>query len=180
MKKYKTERLILLTSDIELSAEVLNFYQKNKISFEATEPIDDSAFYTDIIQKRNLSMECRLISENKFFRVWMTLKDNPKKIIGTFSLSKITMGSFQSAYLGYKMDIEYRGKGYCTEALTFGINYAKDTLLLHKITATVNPNNYSSIKILEKLSFQREGLLKDYVYLNGKWTNHYIYSLILD
>jgi hypothetical protein len=179
MLTFETERLLLTSSNPCMAEEVLNFYKNNKEDFEATEPIDKNNFYTIEVQKRNLSMEERAFSEKFFVRFWIFLKENPKKIIGTFSFSKIKMGYFCSASLGYKIDKEFRHKGYCTEAIRFGLYYAKNNLNLHRIFSTVNLDNKNSISLLLKLGFDREGLLKDYVFLNGKWTNQYLYAKIL-
>lgn len=49
---------------------------------------------------------------------------------------------------------------------------------LHRIEATVMPNNSSSLKVLNKLKFQNEGLSKKYQKINGKWENHIHMALL--
>jgi ribosomal-protein-alanine N-acetyltransferase len=34
--------------------------------------------------------------------------------------------------------------------------------------------------VLEKAEFQREGLLRSYLRINGIWHDHYLYALIAD
>jgi ribosomal-protein-alanine N-acetyltransferase len=49
---------------------------------------------------------------------------------------------------------------------------------LHSIEANVNPNNLSSIKLLERNNFIREGYFKENYFFNGKFSDSAIYSLI--
>ncbi len=178
--QFETERLILRSSDANFAKDVLAFYKNNSDSFEAFEPFDTPDFYTFSIQQRNLRVESRLISEGRMIRFWIFPKDNPHKIIGTFSLMNVRQGSFKCASLGYKMDKDYRRMGYCREAVLFGLDFAKDQMHLHRIEATIQPSNKASLALIESIGFEREGLLRQNVKLLGKWTDHYLYSKILD
>ena len=66
------------------------------------------------------------------------------------------------------------------EALDLLAGYAFDTLRLHRIEAACIPDNARSIRVLEKAGFQREGLLRSYLRINGVWQDHYLYALIAD
>ena len=54
-----------------------------------------------------------------------------------------------------------------TEALSAVINFGFDEMELNRIEAVVMPENASSIKMLDKLGFRKEGLLEEY----EKWGN---------
>lgn len=179
MIPYETERLILKTSDASLAQDVLAFYQKNQREFSTIEPFDTADFFTLPIQRRNLSLEARLESEERMVRFWIYKKEDPDHTIGTFSFMNIRQGSFCSATLGYKMDRDARHQGYCKEAITFGLGYVSNHYSLHRVEATVKPTNKPSINLLESIGFKKEGLLKQNVKLNGVWTNHLLYGLIL-
>jgi ribosomal-protein-alanine N-acetyltransferase len=49
---------------------------------------------------------------------------------------------------------------------------------LHRIEALIEPPNLPSQRLVEKLGFTREGLLRDYEFTRGKFDNLYIYSLL--
>lgn len=66
------------------------------------------------------------------------------------------------------------------EALGLVSRFAFDTLRLHRIEAACIPDNKRSIRVLEKAGFQREGLLRSYLRINGIWQDHYLYALIAD
>ena len=64
------------------------------------------------------------------------------------------------------------------EALKLLTKHAFDTLRLHRLEAACIPDNHRSIRVLEKAGFQREGLLRSYLRINGVWQDHFIYGLI--
>jgi len=66
------------------------------------------------------------------------------------------------------------------EAVGLVCDFAFDTLRLHRIEAACIPDNVRSVRVLEKAGFQREGLLRAYLRINGSWQNHYLYALIAD
>jgi ribosomal-protein-alanine N-acetyltransferase len=180
MAYYETERLILRTSEATLAPDILDFYLRNMAEFASVEPFDTADFLTLPVQIRNLSLEERFQNEGRMIRFWIYKKEDPWHTIGTFSFMNIRLGSFCSATLGYKMDKKSRRRGYCREAIVFGIEYLSKQYSIHRIEAMVKPTNSPSIHLLESLGFEKEGLLKQNVRLNGTWTNHFLYSLILN
>jgi len=65
-------------------------------------------------------------------------------------------------------------------AMKLVISHAFDTLRLHRLEAACIPGNNRSIRVLEKAGFEREGLLKSYLKINGVWQDHFLYALISD
>ena len=49
---------------------------------------------------------------------------------------------------------------------------------IHRIEARVAPDNIPSIKLLERLHFRFEGIEYQSVEVNGRYTDHYRYSLL--
>ena len=49
---------------------------------------------------------------------------------------------------------------------------------MHRVEAMVMPDNNPSISLLERLNFNKEGHLKDFAQINGKWEDHYLYTYI--
>jgi ribosomal-protein-alanine N-acetyltransferase len=48
---------------------------------------------------------------------------------------------------------------------------------LHRIMANHRPENERSARLLERLGFVREGLAKDYLFIDGDWCDHVLTSL---
>ncbi|MGZ4160285.1 MAG: GNAT family N-acetyltransferase, partial [Neobacillus sp.] len=75
-------------------------------------------------------------------------------------------------------DQTHNGKGIMTEAVQLVVDYAFNVLGLHRIAAGVMPYNIGSIRVLEKAGFEKEGIARKNVMINGKWQDHEILSII--
>lgn len=82
------------------------------------------------------------------------------------------------AEIGYELSKSYWGQGIMKEALSAMINFGFEKMNLHSIEANLDPENYGSLKLLEKLNFVREGYFKDSYYFKGEFTDTVSYSLI--
>ncbi|OAH11313.1 GNAT family N-acetyltransferase [Streptomyces jeddahensis] len=58
------------------------------------------------------------------------------------------------------------------------IRFGFGELGLHRISAAIGPENHASIRVVEKLGFTREGILRDHVFTNSEWRNSVLYSLL--
>ena len=78
--------------------------------------------------------------------------------MGSIGLNDVVWGAFCSAFLGYKLDAAYTGKGYMTEAVRLVVEYAFTQLGLHRIEANVMPRNTASLRVVEKTALCRRAL----------------------
>lgn len=102
------------------------------------------------------------------------------KLAGGVTLGNIRHGVCQSAHIGYWMGERYAGRGLMTDSVNVLVRFAFDALKLHRVEAACIPDNSRSIRVLEKAGFQREGLLRSYLRINGSWQDHYLYARIVD
>jgi RimJ/RimL family protein N-acetyltransferase len=80
--------------------------------------------------------------------------------------------------VGYTLAPSYQGKGYAIEALKAVINYLFFDLKKHRISASVDPNNTKSIRLLEKLGMRKEGhFIKSYR-MGDRWLDDSIYAML--
>jgi ribosomal-protein-alanine N-acetyltransferase len=82
------------------------------------------------------------------------------------------------AEVGYDLGPRYWGRGLMVEALRAALNYGFDRLALNRVEALVYVQNPQSARVLEKLGFKCEGVLRDYFYLNDQYYDHAMYSLL--
>ncbi len=73
-------------------------------------------------------------------------------------------------------DENYLGKGYGKEAISELLNYGFNTLNLYRIQLNVISFNISAIKLYEKVGFQKEGTMKEFVLRNGQRYDLYMYA----
>ena len=71
-----------------------------------------------------------------------------------------------------------RGHGVGSQAARLILDYAFETLKLHKVFLRVLASNHSAVKSYEKAGFRQEGLFREHVFLNGK-ANDLIFMAIL-
>ncbi|WP_428674636.1 GNAT family N-acetyltransferase, partial [Roseibium sp.] len=86
----------------------------------------------------------------------------------------------QAVTLGYWMGEPFAGNGYMTEAVAVAVRYAFDELRLHRVEAACIPDNTRSIRLLEKAGFEREGLMRSYLKIDGRWCDHFLYARFAD
>lgn len=173
---YETDRLTLTVFSPDNAKTVYQFYKKNKDFLEPFEPKRPNNFYTVNFHHSNLSYEYNAFLNMTNFRYWLFLKDNPLFPLGCVCFSNVLHGPFQKAMVGYKLDKDCCHKGYMQEALQFLLPIIMKELHLHRIEAYVQPGNQPSIQLLSKLGFVEEGYLQQYAEINGKWTDHLLFS----
>lgn len=81
------------------------------------------------------------------------------------------------AELGITLDWRHQGKGYAREALTVIIDYLFQKLHKQKLVASIDPRNASSIKLFERLGFEKEAFYAKSLFLNGEWVDDLVMGL---
>ncbi|MCG6113712.1 MAG: GNAT family N-acetyltransferase [Mesorhizobium sp.] len=99
------------------------------------------------------------------------------RLTGGISMGNIRRGVAQTAQIGYWMGEEYAGKGYMGAAIRLLLDHGFGRMRLNRIEAACIPENERSIRVLEKAGFQREGLLRSYLRINGAWRDHILYAM---
>lgn len=108
---------------------------------------------------------------------WVLVNQADGQPIGTCGFHKWDQRN-RRAEIGYDLIPGAWGQGYMGEALTAMITYGFTAMGLNRVEALVYPENTASIKLLKKLNFQREGVLRDYFYHEGSFYDHWLLSLL--
>jgi RimJ/RimL family protein N-acetyltransferase len=91
------------------------------------------------------------------------------QIIGFTVLRNLQM-VHRSAELGIRIGAEAeRGKGYGGRAVALVLNYAWNSLNLHRVSLTVLAHNERAIASYLASGFVHEGVLKQAAFIDGKW-----------
>ncbi|GIO31768.1 N-acetyltransferase [Paenibacillus albilobatus] len=106
---------------------------------------------------------------------WGIAAKDDDKIIGTCILNDFIRASMVS--LSYNLSRDHWGKGIMTEVLQTIIPFAFHALDMNRIQAKVMPENNSSVKLLSKLGFVQEGLLRDFIF-GESITDTLIFSIL--
>ena len=110
------------------------------------------------------------------FVFMVAMRDRPERLVGKVALNGVMRGAMYGAYLGYWMAGDQQGKGLCTEGITAVLDFAFGSAGLHRIQAAIMPRNERSLRVIEKLSFRREGYAERYLQIAGKWEDHILFA----
>jgi ribosomal-protein-alanine N-acetyltransferase len=171
------QQIYLRLYKISDASELAKLHTRNREFFQRVCPLLPEAFYTEEHQKIRIEQVLKKTDEGQVYAFGIFLKATDK-LIGDISLTQIARGPVQSCYTGFTLDKEYNAKGYTTEALQLVVDFAFRELKLHRIEAGAMPDNIASIRVLEKVGFKKEGIAKENVKINGKWTDHQILAII--
>ncbi|MCJ7647715.1 MAG: GNAT family N-acetyltransferase [Candidatus Lokiarchaeota archaeon] len=101
-----------------------------------------------------------------------------KKAIGSCGFFNIRWFE-RICLMGLKIgEPEYWEQSHATEATSLLIDYGFKELNFHKIYAYVFTPNVASWKCAEKNGLTREAILKKDTYINGKYEDTYVYSIL--
>lgn len=165
------EKIVLKKAELSFASNLLDYQIRNRDFLYKLTPLREASFYTLDTQKKILEKNIEDAENGTNYNFYIFHKEN-NLLIGHIGLSNIIRGVFQSCFLGYSLDKDYINNGYMTLAIKHTVDFAFNTLKLHRIEANVMPHNIASLKVLEKNDFLNEGLAKKYLKINGKWEDH--------
>jgi ribosomal-protein-serine acetyltransferase len=99
------------------------------------------------------------------------------RILGMTSLHRIDW-TRRCAGIGYWVRRSAWSRGFASEAAEAALAHAFDALLLHRIEALVALANKPSQRVVEKLGFTREGVAREAEFIDGRFLDHFQYSLL--
>lgn len=109
--------------------------------------------------------------------IFVFLMDGLKEPVGRFRYFDINPRN-RSAEFGYTINPKLRNQGMGTKMLITAINYLLATTELNKLYCQTAAFNIASVKLLDKLGFHRDGILREHHELDGKLWDDYIYSIL--
>lgn len=96
---------------------------------------------------------------------------------GQLTIGNVTHGALKSAWIGYWVSSAISGGGVATGALALGIDHCFGPVTLHRVEATVRPENSASRRVLAKVGFREEGMLRRYLDVDGAWRDHLLVAI---
>ncbi len=94
------------------------------------------------------------------------------RFCGQLTVGGIVRGALHSGWIGYWVGRPFVGGGVATAALALGVDHALGPGALHRVEATVRPENAASRVVLGRCGFRQEGLLRRYLHVDGAWRDH--------
>ena len=154
------EDLHALMSDVEVMA------------FWDWEAIEDIVFTRTVLQSQLDAM-----AQDRA-RHWAMLRLEDGVFLGCCDVSDIDRWHHR-AEIGFMIGRAYWGDGYALEALRAVVDHAAVSLRLRRLSARTHLGNVRSVRLLERLGFHEEGLLRGYVDREGERRDCQLFGLLL-
>ncbi|WMX14421.1 GNAT family N-acetyltransferase [Aureispira sp. CCB-E] len=176
-KMIESKRWVIRLLGKKDAAKLQQYYSKNKAFFKPWMPTyAPNRFQLEYVEA---SIVVSLDHYQKGVLLpFIVLHPITDELIGTITYSQIQRGVAQYCCVGYNISETWNGMGVATEALEATNRYVFEVLNLHRIEANILPVNKGSIRVVEKLGFEKEGICKALLKIDGHWQDHIRYALI--
>ncbi|HET6872167.1 MAG TPA: GNAT family N-acetyltransferase [Sporolactobacillaceae bacterium] len=168
----ETERFLLRKMTINDAGDMFDYFSND----EVTKYYDLDTF-TSISQAVELieRMNERLDSGTGIR--WGIIVKETNRLIGSCGYHSIEIEHLK-AEIGYEINPAYWGRGVMTEILPAVVEFAFNEMHLNRIEAMFHPDNIGSKKVLKKVGFQQEGILRERYFHKQSLTDIIIVSLL--
>ncbi len=175
-----SNRLHIRTLNRPYAELVADYLGRNRDFFQPFCPLWPSRYFDLEEVERRLSAQWWEMSQKKMLRFFVFHQSDRafQHIIADITYSNMVWGPFCSCFLGYKVDQRFNNLGIATEAIALSNRYLFEVWGLHRIEANIMPQNKASQRVVEKLGFEKEGLARQFLQINGQWEDHYRYALL--
>jgi ribosomal-protein-alanine N-acetyltransferase len=171
----ETERLILRPVTPDDGTAVFLYASNPNLTrftlFETHQTIDDSRwFVTDYVRSRYANRE-----PDPFGIV--PKRDPVPMVVGALGAHWASQAN-GTMEMGYSIAEPYWGRGLVVEAARAVVRYVFTEYAVERLQARVIVGNDASERVLQKLGFTREGVLRSLVFRRGRWWDIAMYSLL--
>lgn len=108
---------------------------------------------------------------------WGLYLKSTNRLIGTCCMGDFVKSAMRSE-IGYSVARDMWNKGFATEAISKLLEYGFENIGLNRIEATITPGNEASVRVLEKLGFTQEGIVRERDLIKGKLEDGIIMSIL--
>jgi ribosomal-protein-alanine N-acetyltransferase len=110
---------------------------------------------------------------------WMIVQPEDDMVIGTAALFRFEPRHHR-AEIGYSLRSDHWGRGLASEAVTIMLDWAIRTLGLHRVEADIDPRNEGSRKLLGRLGFVSEGVLRERYFVGDDVSDTELFGLLAE
>ena len=177
-----TERLVVRLARPGMQAAMARFLGENFAGhLDRWSPPATSSFFTEAFWSERLALAVEEYHAGRSARFVLQERAADTSlaapILGTCNYTNVVRGPFLACNLGYQVARSHEGRGLMAEALRATNSFVFGAFKLHRIMANYRPENERSARLLERLGFAREGLARDYLFIDGAWRDHVLTAL---
>ncbi|MGO4383146.1 GNAT family N-acetyltransferase [Specibacter sp. RAF43] len=176
-----TERLVLRRFSV---GDLDDYYAYQRLPETARYLLNEARSYAECMGRIAMYVDAPFDREGHWASFAIERTDTPG-VVGEIALkwsagwmSQDGVGPERVGEIGWTLAPQARGQGLATEAALAVLQLAMDGLGFHRVEARLDARNSASAAICERLGMQREGVLRDNMYLKGEWTSEAIYAVV--
>jgi RimJ/RimL family protein N-acetyltransferase len=98
-------------------------------------------------------------------------------VVGTCTLFQFD-DRHRRCEVGFALARKAWGRGVASRAVATVLRFAFDSLGIHRVEADADPRNERCLRLLERLNFRREGLLRERYHVNGEVQDAVVLGLL--
>ena len=168
----ETERLLLRKITLNDASDMFEYASNPEVSeytmWSTHVSIEDTKYFLKSLTKMYKKRE--LVD-------WGIVHKAEKKFIGTCGFVEWSM-THSRAEIGYALSARYWSEGYMSEAVNAIIEFGFREMLLNRVMGRCEVNNIASARVMEKVGMQFEGILRQQLFVKGKYWDLKIYSIL--
>jgi ribosomal-protein-alanine N-acetyltransferase len=108
---------------------------------------------------------------------WMVVSRQDDALLGTCALFRVDP-RHRRAEIGYSLRRDQWGRGLAAEGVSLMLDWSIRTLGLHRLEADIDPRNDGSRRLLERLGFTSEGLLRERYFVGDEISDTELFGLL--
>ena len=121
-----------------------------------------------------------IMSDNQSTLYFAVTEMNSDTIIGYTSISDIDYRNGTCFWSGIKLSKAYSGKGYGFQVAIKILKYVFEELRMVRCIGMCQEDHNIALKLMLKAGYKKEGLMRKYLFKNGKYINEILLSCIDD
>jgi RimJ/RimL family protein N-acetyltransferase len=166
-----TERLILRRSNYNDIEDILEVVSHPSVARVTTNIGAKATKVKNYIDKQSTY---QLFEIDKYYDLVIERKEDGK-VIGLLGLKR---EDHQQGVIGWALGVDFRSKGFATEAARSLITYGFTDLGLHRIYAKTSNINKASWKLMERVGMRKEAHLREAENRDGEWLDIFVYAAL--
>lgn len=174
----ETERLVVRMAEVDDAPEIARYFRENREHLADSRPRMAPEFFTEEFWRAQAHAAQAEFRTDRSLRLFVFEKADPGRVVGNVNFVQFNRGAAQYCVLGYGLARDREGRGMMREALQAAIGYVFGEMNMHRVMANYVPWNQRSGGLLRRLGFTVEGYARDYLFLNGRWCDHILTSLV--
>lgn len=170
--RLQTERFLLRAMEERDCNDIMDLYSLEEVVRYT--PLEPFQSIQDVIREWNWHHS--IFAEQSGLR-WVIEDTSSAKVIGTCGYLQYEK-AHRRIELGYDLSPQYWRRGVMTEVAQCVLSFGFRELGVNRVEAKIEPENIASERLLLRLGFQKEGMMRQQEFEKGRYVDISVFSLL--